>query len=83
MEGCKPPPAMISHLDDHQGPWAPRQGSDDRTARRKADMLAQAAWLLERATAEGYRSLDELVSYNIHRFAALGGEWRRSHPARF
>jgi hypothetical protein len=74
---------MISNLDYHHGQRPGRRISDDRIARRKADMLAQAAWLLERAIAEGYRSLDELVRFNSDRFAALGGEWRRDHPVRF
>ena len=77
---------MISNLDYNQG--RPGQNktprpADERTAARKADMIAQAAWLLERAVAEGYRSLDELVRVNSERFAALGSEWRHAHPARF
>jgi hypothetical protein len=75
---------MISYLDYNQGrPGQSRRPADERTAARKADMLAQAAWLLERAVAEGYRSLDELVRRNSDRFAALGSEWRLAHPARF
>jgi hypothetical protein len=77
---------MISHLDHEQGRpgqcQSPRP-TDPRTVARKADMIAQAAWLLERAIAEGYRSLDELVRVNSERFAALGFEWRQAHPARF
>lgn len=81
---------MISNLEYNQG--RPGQAAARiRTARqsadpqsdRKADMIAQAAWLLDRAIAEGYRSLDELVRVNIERFAALGLEWRQTHPVRF
>ena len=77
---------MISNLDYNQGrpgQSLTRQPADERTVARKADMIAQAAWLLERAIAEGYRSLDELVRVNSERFAALGSEWRHAHPARF
>jgi hypothetical protein len=77
---------MISNLDYHQGRPGQCQSSrpaDEKTAARKADMIAQAAWLLEHAIAEGYRSLDELVRVNSERFASLGFEWRQAHPVRF
>jgi hypothetical protein len=77
---------MISNLDYNQGrpdQCQSRRPADEKTVARKADMVAQAAWLLERAIAEGYRSLDELVRVNCDRFAALGSEWRQAHPVRY
>jgi hypothetical protein len=51
-----------------------------RKAARKADMIAQAAWLFERAIDAGYRSVEELVQSDGQRFEAWAAEWRQAHP---
>ncbi len=51
-----------------------------RKAVRKADMIAQAAWMLERAIDAGFRSVEELLRADGQRFEAWAAEWREKHP---
>jgi len=73
---------MISIIENTTSPTVIGTASNLRNSAFKADMAAQSAWLLGRARAEGYQSLNELVQVNRQRFDALGFEWRRSHPFR-
>lgn len=46
----------------------------------KADMRAQAEWLLDQALAKGYQSLDDFLEKDFEGFNQLGREWRAAHP---
>ncbi len=52
-----------------------------KKAARKADMIAQAAWLLRQAIAAGYRSVEDLFQADGELFEILADAWRRAHPA--
>ena len=51
-----------------------------RKEARKADMIAEAAWLSERAIDAGFRSVEELLRADGQRFEAWAAEWRQTHP---
>ena len=54
-----------------------------KSAARKADMIAQAAWLLRQAIAAGYRSVQQLAQADDELFEILAAAWRKDHPASY
>lgn len=49
----------------------------------REDITEQAVWLEQKASEEGYASVDDLLMNNTRRFFELAGQWREQHPEEF